>query len=109
MNSKTRQKLPFLLQASADWETLILEVTGLEACPKLMLSVGGSSVLERMTHKCFSCGLSKFALASDDSKVVVDEQIRVVEISRSVIPGTVPGKSTLRAGPFRNCRSATGL
>ena len=57
----------------------------LGTCPKCMLSVGGSIVLERMIRNCLSCGISQFVLVlghrSDEIRKFVDKTFRGIRVS----------------------------
>ena len=54
-------------------------------CPKSLLSVGGSIILERMIRNCLSCGISQFVLVlghrSDQIKQFVDKAFRGIRVT----------------------------
>lgn len=56
-----------------------------DECPKSLLSVGGSAILERMIRNCLSCGISQFVLVlghrSDQIKQFVDKTFRGIRVT----------------------------
>ncbi len=54
-------------------------------CPKSLLSVGGSVILERMIRNCLSCGMSRFVLVlghrADEIKRFVDKTFRGIRVT----------------------------
>src|SRR5680860_32206 len=54
-------------------------------CPKCLLSVGGSVILERMIRNCLSCGISQFVLVlghrADEIKAFVDKTFRGIRVT----------------------------
>ena len=54
-------------------------------CPKSLLSVGGSVILERMIRNCLSCGMSQFVLVlghrADEIKEFVNKTFRGVRVT----------------------------
>lgn len=54
-------------------------------CPKSLLSVGGSAILERMIRNCLSCGISQFVLVlgyrADQVKQFVDKTFRGIRVT----------------------------
>lgn len=54
-------------------------------CPKSLLSVGGSVILERMLRNCLSCGISQFVLVlghrADEIKQFVDKTFRGIRVT----------------------------
>ena len=54
-------------------------------CPKCMLSVGGSTILERMIRNCLSCGIAQFVLVlglrSDEIRKFVDKTFRGIRVT----------------------------
>ena len=56
-----------------------------DKCPKSLLSVGGSIILERMIRNCLSCGISQFVLVlghrSDQIKQFVDKAFRGIRVT----------------------------
>lgn len=54
-------------------------------CPKSLLSVGGSIILERTIRNCLSCGISQFVLVlghrSDQVKQFVDKAFRGIRVT----------------------------
>lgn len=54
-------------------------------CPKSLLSVGGSVILERMIRNCLSCGMSQFVLVlghrADEIKHFVDKTFRGIRVT----------------------------
>lgn len=54
-------------------------------CPKSLLSVGGSIILERMIRNCLSCGMSQFVLVlghrADEIKRFVDKTFRGIRVT----------------------------
>jgi len=54
-------------------------------CPKCLLSVGGSIILERMIRNCLSCGISQFVLVlghrADEVKAFVDKTFRGIRVT----------------------------
>lgn len=54
-------------------------------CPKSLLSVGGSVILERMIRNCLSCGMSQFVLVlghrADEIKHFVDKKFRGIRVT----------------------------
>lgn len=54
-------------------------------CPKSLLSVGGSIILERMIRNCLSCGISQFVLVlghrADEIKQFVDKTFRGIRVT----------------------------
>jgi len=54
-------------------------------CPKSMLSVGGSIILERMIRNCLSCGISQFVLVlghrADEIKQFIDKNFRGIRVT----------------------------
>lgn len=56
-----------------------------DKCPKSLLSVGGSVVLERMIRNCLSCGMSQFVLVlghrAEEIKQFVDKTFRGIRVT----------------------------
>lgn len=56
-----------------------------DTCPKSLLHVGGSPILERMIRNCLSCGISQFVLVlghrSDQIKQYVDKTFRGIRVT----------------------------
>lgn len=56
-----------------------------DTCPKSLLSVGGSVILERMIRNCLSCGMSQFVLVlghrADEIRRFVDKTFRGIRVS----------------------------
>ncbi|PHQ83947.1 MAG: nucleotidyltransferase [Thalassobium sp.] len=56
-----------------------------DSCPKSLLSVGGSVILERMIRNCLSCGMSQFILVlghrADELKKFVDKTFRGIRVT----------------------------
>ncbi len=54
-------------------------------CPKSLLSVGGSIILERMIRNCLSCGMSQFVLVlghrADEIRQFVDKTFRGIRVT----------------------------
>jgi choline kinase len=54
-------------------------------CPKSLLTVGGSIILERMIRNCLSCGMSQFVLVlghrADEIKRFVDKTFRGIRVT----------------------------
>ncbi len=54
-------------------------------CPKSLLTVGGSIILERMIRNCLSCGISQFVLVlghrSDQIRQFVDKTFRGIRVT----------------------------
>lgn len=54
-------------------------------CPKSLLRVGGSAILERMIRNCLSCGISQFVLVlghrADQIKQFVDKTFRGIRVT----------------------------
>lgn len=54
-------------------------------CPKSLLTVGGSIILERMIRNCLSCGMSQFILVlghrADEIKKFVDKTFRGIRVT----------------------------
>ncbi|MBS1300927.1 phosphocholine cytidylyltransferase family protein [Loktanella sp. SALINAS62] len=54
-------------------------------CPKSLLSVGGSVILERMIRNCLSCGMSQFVLVlghrAEEIKQFVDKTFRGIRVT----------------------------
>ncbi|TYB85727.1 NTP transferase domain-containing protein [Oceaniovalibus sp. ACAM 378] len=54
-------------------------------CPKSLLSVGGSLILERMIRNCLSCGVSQFVLVlghrADQIRQFVDKTFRGIRVT----------------------------
>ncbi|WP_050526504.1 phosphocholine cytidylyltransferase family protein [Pseudorhodobacter aquimaris] len=54
-------------------------------CPKSLLTVGGSVILERMIRNCLSCGLSQFVLVlghrADEIRQFVDKTFRGIRVT----------------------------
>ncbi|MDB2408099.1 NTP transferase domain-containing protein, partial [Jannaschia sp.] len=54
-------------------------------CPKSLLRVGGSVILERMIRNCLSCGISQFVLVlghrADQIKQFVDKTFRGIRVT----------------------------
>ncbi|MGA9252319.1 MAG: NTP transferase domain-containing protein, partial [Roseobacter sp.] len=54
-------------------------------CPKSLLTVGGSIILERMIRNCLSCGMSQFILVlghrADEIKKFVDKTFRGIGVT----------------------------
>lgn len=54
-------------------------------CPKSLLLVGGSVILERMIRNCLSCGISQFVLVlghrADEIKKFVDKTFRGIRVT----------------------------
>jgi choline kinase len=54
-------------------------------CPKSLLSVGGSTILERMIRNCLSCGMSQFVLVlghrADEIRQFVDKTFRGIRVT----------------------------
>jgi len=54
-------------------------------CPKSLLPVGGSVILERMLRNCLSCGISQFVLVlghrADEIKQFVDKTFRGIRVT----------------------------
>jgi choline kinase len=54
-------------------------------CPKSLLTVGGSIILERMIRNCLSCGISQFVIVlghrADEIKQFVDKTFRGIRVS----------------------------
>ena len=54
-------------------------------CPKSLLSVGGSVILERIIRNCLSCGISQFVLVlghrADQVKQFVDKTFRGIRVT----------------------------
>jgi len=54
-------------------------------CPKSLLSVGGSIILERMIRNCLSCGISQFVLVlghkADQIKQLVNKTFRGIRVT----------------------------
>ncbi|MEM5522327.1 phosphocholine cytidylyltransferase family protein [Sulfitobacter sp. AS59] len=75
-------------------------------CPKSLLSVGGSVILERMIRHCLSCGLSQFVLVlghrADEIKQFIDKTfrgIRVTYVINERYRDTNTGYSLMLAAP----------
>lgn len=75
-------------------------------CPKSLLSVGGSVILERMIRNCLSCGISQFVLVlghrAAEIKQFVDKTfrgIRVTYVINDRYRETNTGYSLMLAGP----------
>ena len=56
-----------------------------DTCPKSLLSVGGSVILERMIRNCLSCGMSQFVLVlghrADEIRDFVDKTFRGIRVT----------------------------
>lgn len=56
-----------------------------DECPKSLLSVGGSLILERMIRNCLSCGISQFVLVlgnrADQIRHVIDKTFRGIRVT----------------------------
>lgn len=54
-------------------------------CPKSLLTVGGSVILERMIRNCLSCGMSQFVLVlghmEDEIKQFIDKTFRGINVT----------------------------
>ncbi|WP_324751776.1 phosphocholine cytidylyltransferase family protein [Roseovarius sp. Pro17] len=54
-------------------------------CPKSLLSVGGSLILERMIRNCLSCGISQFVVVlghrADQIKQFIDKTFRGIRVT----------------------------
>jgi choline kinase len=54
-------------------------------CPKSLLSVGGSIILERMIRNCLSCGISQFVIVvghkADQIKQLVNKNFRGIRVT----------------------------
>lgn len=75
-------------------------------CPKSLLRVGGSVILERMIRNCLSCGISQFVLVlghrADQIKQFVDKTfrgIRVTYVTNDRYRETNTGYSLMLAAP----------
>jgi choline kinase len=75
-------------------------------CPKSLLTVGGSVILERMIRNCLSCGMSQFVLVlghmADEIKKFVDKTfrgIRVTYVINERYRDTNTGYSLMLAAP----------
>ena len=75
-------------------------------CPKSLLSVGGSAILERMIRNCLSCGISQFVLVlghkADEIKQFVGKTfkgIRVTYVINERYLTTNTGYSLMLAAP----------
>ena len=75
-------------------------------CPKSLLSVGGSVILERMIRNCLSCGMSQFVLVlghrAEEIKQFVDKTfrgIRVTYVINDRYRDTNTGYSLMLAAP----------
>lgn len=56
-----------------------------DTCPKSLLPVGGSMILERIIRNCLSCGISQFVLVlghrADQIKQLVDKTFRGIRVT----------------------------
>jgi choline kinase len=56
-----------------------------DTCPKCLLSVGGSAILERMIRNCLSCGMSQFVIVlghrADEIRQFVDKAFRGIRVT----------------------------
>ena len=56
-----------------------------DTCPKSLLSVGGSAILERMLRNCLSCGVSQFVIVlghrADEIRQFVDKAFRGIRVT----------------------------
>jgi len=59
-------------------------------CPKSLLSVGGSFLIERMMRNCLSCGIAQFVLVlghrAEEVKKFVDKNFRGVRVTYVINP-----------------------
>jgi choline kinase len=77
------KRAPMAVILAADVGSRLLPLT--DNCPKSLLSVGGSLIIERMIRNCLSCGISQFVLVlghkSDQIKQLVSKVFRGIRVT----------------------------
>ena len=72
-----KYRAPFAVILAAGIGSRLSPLT--DNCPKSLLTVGGSVILERMIRNCLSCGMSQFVLVlgheADEIKKFVKQDI----------------------------------
>ena len=78
-----KHRAPFAIILAAGIGSRLSPLT--DTCPKSLLSVGGSVILERMIRNCLSCGMSQFVLVlghqADEIKKFVDKTFRGIRVT----------------------------